>query len=252
MAAEPRAQIGPVRLALHSRTGIWLTQALSLTLVPRLVCAPQDFLMPVEGTSSIAGRGTVVTGSIESGVIKPGDEIEIVGIRKTQKTTVTGVQMFHKDMEVGEAGDNVGCLLRGLKREDVQRGQVICKPGTIKPTTKFQASIYALTKEENGRHTPFFSSYRPQFFFRTADVTGSIMLDGDRQVGRPAAPLSPSLVSARPHLPACAACRCRVPTSSLHSPPRRRCAPTPARWSCPATTRRLLASSSSPCRSTPA
>merc|ERR1719353_128645 len=137
----------------------------------------KDFIMPVEGTYSIAGRGTVVTGRVESGRVRTGDEIEIVGLKKTQKTTVTGVEMFHKQLESGDAGDNVGCLLRGLKRDDVQRGQVLCKPGTLHPTTKFQASIYALTKEEGGRHTPFFTNYRPQFFFRTADVTASVTLN---------------------------------------------------------------------------
>ncbi|EOD21886.1 translation elongation factor Tu [Emiliania huxleyi CCMP1516] len=148
------------------------------------------FLMPIEDTFSIAGRGTVVTGRVESGKIKTGEEarpnpseraprrdcdeiaarrVEIVGLRKTISTTVTGVEMFHKNLDYGEAGENVGCLLRGLKRDDVQRGQVLCKPGTVKPVTKFKASVYALTKEEGGRHTPFFTNYRPQFFFRTAD-----------------------------------------------------------------------------------
>jgi len=145
----------------------------------------KDFIMPVEGTFSIAGRGTVVTGRVESGRVRPGDEIEIVGLRKTQKTTVTGVEMFHKQLESGDAGDNVGCLLRGLKRDDVQRGQVLAKPGLLKPTQKFEASIYALTKEEGGRHTPFFTNYRPQFFFRTADVTASMSLSADRQMVMP-------------------------------------------------------------------
>jgi elongation factor Tu len=143
------------------------------------------FIMPVEGTFSIAGRGTVVTGRVESGRVRAGDEIDIVGLRPTQKTTVTGVEMFHKQLESGDAGDNVGCLLRGLKRDDVQRGQVLCKPGLIQPTTKFEASVYALTKEEGGRHTPFFTNYRPQFFFRTADVTASVMLPADRQMVMP-------------------------------------------------------------------
>jgi len=145
----------------------------------------KEFLMPVEGTHSIAGRGTVVTGRVESGIIKVGDEIEVVGIKTTQKTTCTGVEMFHKMLDSGNAGDNVGLLLRGLKREDVQRGQVLCKPGTIKPVTKFEASIYALTKEEGGRHTPFFTNYAPQFFFRTANVTGSVHLGEDRQMVMP-------------------------------------------------------------------
>ena len=145
----------------------------------------KDFVMPVEGTFSIAGRGTVVTGRVESGRVRTGDEIEIVGLRKTQKTTVTGVEMFHKELESGDAGDNVGCLLRGLKRDDVQRGQVLCKPNTMKPISKFDASVYALTKEEGGRHTPFFTKYRPQFFFRTADVTASVTLGGDLQMVMP-------------------------------------------------------------------
>jgi elongation factor Tu len=145
----------------------------------------KDFIMPVEGTYSIAGRGTVVTGRVESGRVRTGDEIEIVGLKKTQKTTVTGVEMFHKQLESGDAGDNVGCLLRGLKRDDVVRGQVLCKPGTLKPIKKFEASVYALTKEEGGRHTPFFTNYRPQFFFRTADVTASVTLNGDTEMVMP-------------------------------------------------------------------
>jgi len=134
------------------------------------------FLMPVEDVFSISGRGTVVTGRIERGIVKVGDEIEIVGIRDTQKTTCTGVEMFRKLLDQGQAGDNVGVLLRGTKREDVERGQVLCKPGSIKPHTKFQAEIYILTKEEGGRHTPFFKGYRPQFYFRTTDVTGACQL----------------------------------------------------------------------------
>ncbi len=136
----------------------------------------KDFLMPVEDVFSISGRGTVVTGRIERGVIKVGEEVEIVGIRDTQKTTVTGVEMFRKEMEQGEAGDNCGILLRGTKKEDVERGMVLCKPGTITPHTKFEAEIYVLSKEEGGRHTPFFNNYRPQFYVRTTDVTGSITL----------------------------------------------------------------------------
>ena len=129
------------------------------------------FLMPVEDVFSISGRGTVVTGRVERGVVKVGEEIEIVGIRATQKTTCTGVEMFSKLLDQGQAGDNVGILLRGTKREDVQRGQVLCKPGSIKPHTHFTAEIYVLSKEEGGRHTPFFNNYRPQFYFRTTDVT---------------------------------------------------------------------------------
>jgi elongation factor Tu len=136
----------------------------------------QSFLMPVEDVFSISGRGTVVTGRIERGVIKVGEEVEIVGLKATQKTTVTGVEMFRKLLDQGEAGDNVGCLLRGTKREEVERGQVLCKPGTVKPHTKFKAEAYILTKEEGGRHTPFFTNYRPQFYFRTTDVTGVVHL----------------------------------------------------------------------------
>ncbi|WP_038053273.1 elongation factor Tu [Thioalkalivibrio sp. ALJ1] len=134
------------------------------------------FLMPVEDVFSISGRGTVVTGRIERGVVKVGEEIEIVGIRDTQRTTVTGVEMFRKLLDQGEAGDNVGILLRGTKRDDVQRGQVLCKPGSITPHTHFEAEVYILGKEEGGRHTPFFNGYRPQFYFRTTDVTGSVEL----------------------------------------------------------------------------
>ena len=134
------------------------------------------FLMPVEDVFSISGRGTVVTGRVERGVIKVGEEIEIVGIRDTQKTTCTGVEMFRKLLDQGQAGDNVGVLLRGTKREDVERGQVLCKPGSITPHTKFIAEAYILTKEEGGRHTPFFTNYRPQFYFRTTDVTGIVKL----------------------------------------------------------------------------
>jgi elongation factor Tu len=136
----------------------------------------KDFLMPVEDVFSIAGRGTVVTGRIERGVIKLAEEIEIVGIKDTQKTTVTGIEMFRKEMEQGEAGDNAGILLRGIKKEEVERGQVLCKPGSITPHTSFEAEIYVLSKEEGGRHTPFFSGYRPQFYVRTTDVTGNITL----------------------------------------------------------------------------
>ncbi|MDC0037515.1 elongation factor Tu [Alphaproteobacteria bacterium] len=139
---------------------------------------PKDkpFLMPVEDVFSISGRGTVVTGRIEQGVVKVGEEIEILGIKEAQKTTCTGVEMFRKLLDSGEAGDNVGVLLRGTKREEVERGQVLAKPGSIKPHTKFKAEAYVLKKEEGGRHTPFFSNYRPQFYFRTTDVTGTIKL----------------------------------------------------------------------------
>ncbi len=134
------------------------------------------FLMPVEDVFSISGRGTVVTGRIERGVVKVGETVEIVGIRATQSTTVTGVEMFRKLLDQGQAGDNVGLLLRGTKRDDVERGQVLCKPGSIKPHTKFEAEVYVLSKEEGGRHTPFFKGYRPQFYFRTTDVTGAVEL----------------------------------------------------------------------------
>ncbi len=136
----------------------------------------KDYLMPVEDVFSISGRGTVVTGRIEKGTVKVGEEIEIVGIKDTQKTIVTGVEMFHKEMEQGEAGDNCGILLRGTKKEDVERGMVLCKPGSITPHTTFEAEVYILSKEEGGRHTPFFNNYRPQFYVRTTDVTGSITL----------------------------------------------------------------------------
>jgi elongation factor Tu len=132
----------------------------------------QPFLMPIEDVFSISGRGTVVTGRVERGIVKVGETVEIVGIRATQTTTVTGVEMFRKLLDQGQAGDNVGVLLRGTKREDVERGQVVCKPGSVKPHTKFKAEAYILTKEEGGRHTPFFTNYRPQFYFRTTDVTG--------------------------------------------------------------------------------
>ena len=137
----------------------------------------KPFLMPIEDVFSISGRGTVVTGRIERGIIKTGEEIEIVGIRETQKTVCTGVEMFRKLLDEGQAGDNVGLLLRGTKRDQVERGQVVCKPGSINPHTKFKAEMYALSKEEGGRHTPFFSGYRPQFFFRTTDITGVLTLD---------------------------------------------------------------------------
>ncbi len=136
----------------------------------------KPFLMPVEDVFSISGRGTVVTGRIERGTIKTGEEVEIVGLRDTIKTTVTGVEMFRKILDFGQAGDNVGCLLRGTKKEEVERGQVLAKPGSIKPHKKFKGEVYILTKEEGGRHTPFFSNYRPQFYFRTTDVTGSVKL----------------------------------------------------------------------------
>ena len=136
----------------------------------------KSFILPIEDVFSISGRGTVVTGRVEKGVIKVGEEVEVVGIRPTQKTVVTGVEMFRKLLDSGQAGDNVGILVRGLKREDVERGQVLCKPGSITPHTKFEAEVYVLSKEEGGRHTPFFKGYRPQFYFRTTDVTGACEL----------------------------------------------------------------------------
>jgi len=145
----------------------------------------QPFLMPIEDVFSISGRGTVVTGRVERGIVKVGDEIEIVGIRPTVKTTCTGVEMFRKLLDEGQAGDNVGVLLRGTKREEVERGQVLAKPGTITPHTKFTAEVYVLSKEEGGRHTPFFNGYRPQFYFRTTDVTGSIELPSGTEMVMP-------------------------------------------------------------------
>jgi len=144
-----------------------------------------DFLMPVEDVFSISGRGTVVTGRIERGIIKVGEEIEIVGIKDTVKTTCTGVEMFRKLLDEGRAGDNVGVLLRGTKREDVERGQVLAKPGSITPHTKFEAEVYILSKDEGGRHTPFFKGYRPQFYFRTTDVTGAVELPADVEMVMP-------------------------------------------------------------------
>jgi elongation factor Tu len=136
----------------------------------------KPFLMPVEDVFSISGRGTVVTGRVETGIVKVGDEVEVIGIRDTQKTVVTGVEMFRKLLDQGEAGDNIGALVRGLKRDDVERGQVLAKPGSVTPHTEFSAEVYVLSKDEGGRHTPFFANYRPQFYFRTTDVTGEVIL----------------------------------------------------------------------------
>ena len=136
----------------------------------------QPFLMPIEDVFSISGRGTVVTGRVETGIVKVGEEVEIVGIKDTKKTVVTGVEMFRKLLDQGQAGDNIGALIRGVGREEVERGQVLCKPGSIKPHTEFSAEVYVLSKDEGGRHTPFFSNYRPQFYFRTTDVTGEVIL----------------------------------------------------------------------------
>ena len=145
----------------------------------------QPFLMPIEDVFSISGRGTVVTGRVERGIVKVGEEVEIVGIRDTQKSTVTGVEMFRKLLDSGEAGDNIGALLRGIDKEAVERGQVLCKPGSVKPHKKFKAEAYILTKEEGGRHTPFFANYRPQFYFRTTDVTGVVTLPAGTEMVMP-------------------------------------------------------------------
>ena len=145
----------------------------------------KDFLMPVEDVFSISGRGTVATGRVESGVLKTGDEVEIVGIKETKKSVCTGVEMFRKLLDSGEAGDNVGVLLRGIERTDIERGQVLCKPGSITPHTKFEAQAYVLKKEEGGRHTPFFTKYRPQFYFRTTDVTGEVELPAGTEMVMP-------------------------------------------------------------------
>ncbi len=154
----------------------------------------QPFLMPVEDVFSISGRGTVVTGRVERGIVKVGEEIEIVGLKDTVKTTVTGVEMFRKLLDQGQAGDNIGALLRGTKREDVERGQVLCKPGSVKPHTKFKAEAYILTKEEGGRHTPFFTNYRPQFYFRTTDVTGVVSLPEGTEMVMPGDNISMEVV----------------------------------------------------------
>jgi len=145
----------------------------------------KPFLMPVEDVFSISGRGTVATGRVESGVIKTGEEVEIVGIRETKKSVCTGVEMFRKLLDSGEAGDNVGILLRGIERDDIERGQVLCKPGSITPHTKFEAQAYVLKKDEGGRHTPFFTKYRPQFYFRTTDVTGEVELPAGTEMVMP-------------------------------------------------------------------
>jgi elongation factor Tu len=145
----------------------------------------QPFLMPIEDVFSISGRGTVVTGRVERGIVKVGEEVEIVGIRPTSKTTVTGVEMFRKLLDQGQAGDNIGALLRGIEREGVERGQVLAKPGSVTPHTQFVAEAYILTKDEGGRHTPFFANYRPQFYFRTTDVTGIVKLPAGTEMVMP-------------------------------------------------------------------
>jgi len=183
---------GSAKLALEGDTGplgeqaiMKLAEALDTYIPTPERAIDGTFLMPVEDVFSISGRGTVVTGRIERGIIKVGEEIEIVGIKDTVKTTCTGVEMFRKLLDQGQAGDNVGLLLRGTKREDVERGQVLCKPGSIKPHTHFTAEVYVLSKDEGGRHTPFFNNYRPQFYFRTTDVTGAIELPADKEMVMP-------------------------------------------------------------------
>ena len=162
-----------------------LADALDSYIPDPLRAIDGPFLMPIEDVFSISGRGTVVTGRVERGVVKVGEEIEVVGIRDTLKTTCTGVEMFRKLLDQGQAGDNVGVLLRGTKREEVERGQVLAKPGSIKPHTKFECEVYILSKEEGGRHTPFFNNYRPQFYFRTTDVTGAVELPKDKEMVMP-------------------------------------------------------------------
>ena len=183
---------GSAKLALEGDTGelgeqaiMKLADALDTYIPTPERAIDGTFLMPVEDVFSISGRGTVVTGRIERGIIKVGESIEIVGIKATQTTTCTGVEMFRKLLDQGQAGDNVGILLRGTKREDVERGQVLCKPGSIKPHTHFTGEVYVLSKEEGGRHTPFFNNYRPQFYFRTTDVTGAIQLPADKEMVMP-------------------------------------------------------------------
>ena len=183
---------GSARMALEGQPGemgeeciVRLAEALDTYIPTPERAVDGAFLMPVEDVFSISGRGTVVTGRVERGVIKVGEEIEIVGIVDTVKTTCTGVEMFRKLLDQGQAGDNVGLLLRGTKREDVQRGQVLAKPGSIKPHNHFTGEIYVLSKDEGGRHTPFFNNYRPQFYFRTTDVTGSIELPADKEMVMP-------------------------------------------------------------------
>jgi len=183
---------GSAKMALEGDAGELGSQAIMklMEAVDSYIPQPerpldQPFLMPVEDVFSISGRGTVVTGRVEKGIVKVGDEIEIVGLRPTQKTTCTGVEMFRKLLDQGQAGDNVGVLLRGTKKEEVERGQVLAKPGSITPHTKFTGEVYVLTKEEGGRHTPFFNGYRPQFYFRTTDVTGNVKLPAGTEMVMP-------------------------------------------------------------------
>jgi len=184
--------IGSAKMALEGDTGdmgagsiFKLAEALDSYIPEPKRAIDGPFLMPVEDVFSISGRGTVVTGRVERGIVKVGDELEIVGLKPTLKTVCTGVEMFRKLLDQGQAGDNVGVLLRGTKREEVERGQVLAKPGSITPHTKFTAEVYVLSKEEGGRHTPFFQGYRPQFYFRTTDVTGSVELPSGTEMVMP-------------------------------------------------------------------
>jgi elongation factor Tu len=176
-ALEGDAAAGDQIMALMEAVDEWIPEPTRATEKP--------FLMSIEDVMSITGRGTVVTGKVEQGIVKVGDEVEIVGLRPTQKTVVTGIEMFRKLLDEGRAGDNLGALLRGTKKEEVERGQVLCKPGTITPHTNFEAAVYVLTKEEGGRHKPFFANYRPQFYFRTTDVTGTIELPSGTEMVMP-------------------------------------------------------------------
>jgi elongation factor Tu len=183
---------GSAKLGLEGDTGplgrpaiMKLMEACDNFIPEPVRATDKTFLMPVEDVFSISGRGTVVTGRVERGIVKVNDEVEIIGIRPTQKTTVTGIEMFRKLLDEGQAGDNCGVLLRGTKKEDVERGQVLAKPGSVKPHKKFKAEAYILTKEEGGRHTPFFTNYRPQFYFRTTDVTGVVTLKAGTEMVMP-------------------------------------------------------------------
>ena len=183
---------GSALKALEGDTGVLgegsilsLAEALDSYIPTPERATDKPFLLPIEDIFSISGRGTVVTGRVERGVVNVGDEVEVVGLKATQKTTVTGVEMFRRLLDQGQAGDNVGVLLRGTKREEVERGQVLAKPGTITPHTKFTAEVYVLSKEEGGRHTPFFTNYRPQFYFRTTDVTGAVSLPSGTEMVMP-------------------------------------------------------------------
>ena len=220
---------GSAKLALEGDKGelgeqaiLALAQALDTYIPTPERAVDGAFLMPVEDVFSISGRGTVVTGRIERGIIKVGEEIEIVGITPTVKTTCTGVEMFRKLLDQGQAGDNVGILLRGTKREDVQRGQVLAKPGSITPHTDFTSEVYILSKEEGGRHTPFFNGYRPQFYFRTTDVTGTIDLPADKEMVLPGdnVTMTVKLLAPSPWKKACASpsVKAVVPSAPASSP----------------------------------